>query len=99
MKIQSTLIIICSFILGLGGFSQNYVDLAKVSHTQIPDAGFENSDALSTPITQSKILTSIPIKISDSLAFLTGVDYELHNLKLSPTSDPVNLNIITAKLD
>ncbi len=98
MKLQSTLFIICIFILFVSGFSQNYVDLAKVSHTQIPNAGFENSDALSTPITQSKILTSIPIKISDSLAFLTGVDYELHNLKLFPISDPVNLSVITAKL-
>ena len=98
MKLQSTLFIICTFILFVSGFSQNYVDLVKATHTQIPNAGFENSEALSTPITQSKILTSVPIKISDSLTFLTGVDYELHNLKLLPISEPVNLNIVTAKV-
>ena len=98
MKLQSTLFIICTFILIVGGFSQNYVDLVKATHTQIPNAGFENSEALSTPITQSKILTSIPIKISDSHAFLTGVDFELHSLKLHPISEPVNLNIVTLRL-
>jgi hypothetical protein len=98
MKLQSTLFIICIFILFVSGFSQNYVDLVKATHTQIPNASFKNSEALSTPITQSKILTSVPIKISDSLTFLTGVDYELHNLKLLPVSEPVNLNIVTAKV-
>ena len=98
MKLQSTLFIICIFILFVSGFSQNYVDLVKATHTQIPNASFKNSEALSTPIIQSKILTSVPIKISDSLTFLTGVDYELHNLKLLPVSEPVNLNIVTAKV-
>ena len=62
---------------------QNYVDLVKFTHTQIPNSTFINNENISTPITQTKLSTSLPISLSDSLAFLTGIDYELHRLKIN----------------
>ena len=93
-------LILSALFVGLVLFSsgQNYVDLVKVTHTQIPSSTFNNNKNISTPITQTKLSTSIPITISDSLVFLTGIDYEVHRLKLSPIGDPSNLNIATVKL-
>ena len=93
--ILSTLLSSLTFLT----FGQNYVDLVKLTHTQVPNSVFENNLNISTPITQTKLSTSIPITLNDSLVFLTGVDYELHRLKLNPlAADFSNLNIATLKL-
>jgi len=101
--IFSTLLVSLTLI----GSGQNYVDLIKITHTQIPSSPFnklENEDYKrfseihSTSVSQSKISTSLPIALGDSLIFLTGVDYELHRLKLNPISTFSNLNIATLKL-
>ncbi|MBO73355.1 MAG: hypothetical protein CMD35_07055 [Flavobacteriales bacterium] len=93
--ILSTLLSSLTFLT----FGQNYVDLVKLTHTQVPNSVFENNPNISTPITQTKLSTSIPITLNDSLVFLTGVDYELHRLKLNPlAADFSNLNIATLKL-
>lgn len=94
-KIVSTSLFIC---LALTGFSQGYVDILKVEHTGVPKSTFNNNKNESTSISQSKISTSVPVQLGDSLAFLTGIDYELHRLKLKPFSDFSNLNIATLKL-
>ena len=83
----------------LTGSGQNYVDLAKFTHTQVPNSIFKNNQNTSTPITQTKLSTSIPITFSDSLAFLTGIDYELHRLKINPVETSMsNLSLATLKL-
>lgn len=81
---------------GLKG--QNYVDLAKFSYTSVPSSGFEDVTSGENSVAQTKLLTSVPIKISDSLALLTGIDYENHYLKLHPFADTVSMNIVTLKL-
>jgi hypothetical protein len=104
-------LVLCTLLVGLTLIvsGQNYVDLVKFTHTQIPSSPFnklENgeyksiNDNPSTSVTQSKISTSIPITLGDSLVFLTGIDYELHRLKLNPVRVRTfsNLNIATLKL-
>ena len=83
----------------LTGAGQNYVDLAKFTHTQIPNCIFKNNQNTSTSITQTKLYTSVPISINDSLAFLTGIDYEVHRLKINPMNTSFsNLHLATLKL-
>ena len=102
-------IVFSTLLIGFALISsgQNYVDLIKFSHTQIPSSSFnklENEEYTSisenpaTSVSQTKLSTSLPISLSDSLVFLTGIDYELHRLKLNPTNAFSNLNIGTLKL-
>ena len=105
MKKNIFSILLVGFTLISSG--QSYVDLVKFTHAQIPSSPFnkfENGDyksideTPSTSVSQSKISTSLPITLGDSLVFLTGIDYELHRLKLNPVSTFSNLNIATLKL-
>ncbi len=82
------------------GKAQNYVDLAKFTHSNVPNTSLDvaGSEDLETSIMQSKILTSLPIKLSDSLAFLMGVDYENHSIQLKRLWGTSNMNIATLKL-
>lgn len=94
-------IVFSTLLIGLALISsgQNYVDLAKLTHTQVPNSVFTNNQNTSTAITQTKVLTSVPITLNDSLAFLTGIDYELHRLKINPVETSMsNLSLATLKL-
>ena len=70
---------------------QDYIDLVKFAHTHIPSSSFnklENEEYTSisenpaTSVSQTKLSTSLPIKLNESSAFLTGIDYELHRVQL-----------------
>lgn len=96
---KKTVLSILLIGFALTGSGQNYVDLAKFTHTQVPNSVFKNNENISTPITQTKISTSLPVSLSDSLAFLTGIDYELHRLKINPVETSMsNLSLATLKL-
>lgn len=88
------LLIIFSFLSN----AQNYVDLVKVTYTGVPSVPFTTNTNNSTSISQSKVLTSVPVKITDSLALLTGIDYELHNAQLFPFIDASNMSVATLKI-
>jgi len=63
---------------------QDYIDLVKFAHTHIPSVKLKdyNSSSPNTSVTQTKISTSLPFKLNESSAFLTGIDYELHRVQL-----------------
>lgn len=88
-----------SFVLSFG-MTQNYVDLAKFTHTGVPSTTVDvpGSENFETSLSQTKLLTSIPIKITDSLAFLTGIDYENHNLQLKRAWKSSSMHVSTLKL-
>ena len=97
-KIVSTALVAC---LALTGFSQNYVDLAKFTHTSVPSTTIDtlgNDGKFDTPMSQTKLLTSVPIKLSDSLAILTGVDYENHRVQLRERWSTSSMNVTTFKV-
>lgn len=80
--------------------AQNYVDLAKFTHSNVPKTTVDvpGSEGLETPVMQTKVLTSVPVKLGDSLAFLTGIDYENHAIQLKRFWETSNMNITTLKL-
>ena len=79
---------------------QNYIDLAKFTYTGVPNINIDNTplENYTSSIEQTKLLTSIPVKISDSLAFLTGIDFENHTSKLKNIWSPSSMNITTFKV-
>jgi hypothetical protein len=95
-------LILSSIFLGSFLFSaaQHYVDLFKLTYTDVPNVDINQapSDPLKSSINQTKLLTSVPIKISDSLTFLTGIDYENHTTKLKNIWSASSMHITTLKL-
>ena len=79
---------------------QEYIDLVKFAHTHIPSVKLKdyNSSSPNTSVTQTKISTSLPVKLNESSAFLTGIDYELHRVQLSlkPNSDDFTSGFINS---
>ncbi|MBL56310.1 MAG: hypothetical protein CMP61_03890 [Flavobacteriales bacterium] len=75
-----------AFLISLTFISlaQDYLDLVKFTHTHIPSVKLKdyNSSSPNTSVTQTKISTSLPVKLNESSVFLTGIDYELHRVQL-----------------
>ncbi len=88
------------FSIALISSGQNYIDLAKFTYTGVPNINIDNTplENDTSSITQTKLLTSIPVKISDSLAFLIGIDYENHTTKIKKGWSPSSMNITTFKV-
>lgn len=86
----------------LSSIGQNYVDLAKVTYTSVPsttvDSLTNNNSQFEAPISQTKLLTSVPIKLTDSITFLTGVDFENHRVQLKEKWSLSSMKVTTFKL-
>ncbi len=92
---KQILAIICILIMQ-PIWAQNYVDILKVNYGNILDSGFENSDA-KTNVSLLDISLTYPIKLSDKVAVVTGIDYTQHALDLAPNAETSTLNSITLK--
>lgn len=93
------ILLITLFSSTLWGAAQRYVDLAKFTYTNAPQVNVNPAplDPFESSVIQSKLLTSIPVQISDSLAFLTGIDFENHTTTLKSGWAPSSVNIATLK--
>lgn len=70
-------------LLSVSVFSQNYVDILKISYSNNFNSEFENVNQ-STTVKSIDMDFTFPIVINDSNALVTGVTYSLNNLQLFP---------------
>ncbi|MBQ0736219.1 DUF6268 family outer membrane beta-barrel protein [Aquimarina celericrescens] len=94
MKFSSLPLIAFLFTYSL--IAQDYIDIVKVNYANIFDAGFEGSNA-TTNVDLFDVSLTYPIKLSEKIAVITGVDYNQQKLELFPNSEKTSLNNITLK--
>jgi hypothetical protein len=81
-------ILLLLLIIGFGTqlFAQNYVDIAKMNYGFMPNVPFGDTDN-STDIHDIDLGLVYPIKLSDKLAIITGVDYSDQIMNITPYND------------
>lgn len=89
--------IIKLFLSGSFAFSQNYVDLLKVSASTTPNNTFDSSD-VKTRINDVLVDLTVPVKINEGFSVLTGVIYEDMQTKLFTDGIIKNFGSTTVKL-
>ena len=99
MKIEMNryflIIVIC---IGTGFvFSQNYIDLLKVSGHTTPYNTFDTSSA-KTQVNEVMVDLTIPIKLNEKTSIITGVIYETIQTKLFEDGDIKTFGSTTLKL-
>lgn len=82
-------------LLVLAGLSnqliaQNYVDLAKLNYGYLPNVPFGDSDN-TTDVHDIDVGLVYPIKLSDKLAIITGVDFSDQIMRIKPFNDELDL--------
>lgn len=75
---------------GVQLMAQNYVDIAKFNYGYVPNVPFEKSDDY-TDVHDIDVGLVYPIKLSDKLAIITGVDFSDQIMNITPLNDPFNL--------
>lgn len=92
--------IICSLFLitfYTGAIAQQYIDLAKFHYVTTPENNFDSIGG-STTIQEFGTDLTLPIKISDKNAIITGCFLEKIKTKLSPLSSPTSVSAISLKV-
>ncbi|MEZ4778222.1 MAG: DUF6268 family outer membrane beta-barrel protein [Flavobacteriaceae bacterium] len=90
-------ILICLFFVTTLGFSQNYVDLVKLSHSYGFENRFEGTE-FSTDVLSLEADLTLPIPINEKYVFVTGVSFTKNRLQLFPDAPFQNLYGTTLKL-
>lgn len=91
------LLLIQLFLAGSFAFSQNYVDILKVSASTTPNNTFDSS-AAKTKLQEACVDLTVPVKIQEGLSVLTGVAYESLQTKLFSDGNTKNFGSTTLKL-
>lgn len=91
------ILLIRLFLAGSFAFSQNYVDLLKVSASTTPNNTFDSSD-VKTRINDLLVDLTVPVKINEGFSVLTGVIYEDMQTKLFADGIVKNFGSTTVKL-
>ena len=76
--------------LGINLFAQNYVDIAKFNYGYIPDVSLSDSQNR-TDVQGIDVGVMVPIKLSEKIAVITGVDVSDQAIEIRSTSGIVNL--------
>lgn len=74
-------LIITLFLASTVAFSQNYVDILKMSASTTPDNTFDSSST-KTKLNELLVDLTVPVKINDGFSVLTGAIYEDIQTKL-----------------
>jgi hypothetical protein len=77
--------------------SQNYVDVIKVTASTTPNNAFDSS-ATQTKLNELLVDLTVPVKINNTSAILTGVIYECIQTKLFADGNSKNFGSSTLKL-
>jgi hypothetical protein len=91
------LLVIRLFLAGSFAFSQNYVDVLKVSSSTTSNNTFDTS-ATKTKLHEACVDLTVPVKINDGFSVLTGVIYEQMQTKLFDDGIVKNFGSTTVKL-
>ncbi|MFN8115137.1 MAG: DUF6268 family outer membrane beta-barrel protein [Bacteroidia bacterium] len=91
-------ILLFRFLLaGSLGFSQNYVDVLKVSASTTPNNTFDSSST-KTKLNELMVDLTVPVKINEDFSVLTGVIYEDIQTKLFADGIVKNFGSTSVKL-
>ncbi|HRG00659.1 MAG TPA: DUF6268 family outer membrane beta-barrel protein [Bacteroidia bacterium] len=91
-------ILLFRFLLaGSLGFSQNYVDVLKVSASTSPNNTFDSSST-KTKLNELMVDLTVPVKINEGFSVLTGVIYEDIQTKLFADGIVKNFGSTSVKL-
>lgn len=77
-------------------FSQNYVDILKVTGNTTPLNKFDSSSS-STRVNEIVADLTLPVKLNDNNAIVTGLIYETVQTKLFANEPAKNISAVTLK--
>jgi len=77
--------------------AQDYIDLAKLHYTTTPTNNFDSIDG-NTSVTEIGADITLPIKLNDKNAIITGFYWESLKVKLFPLSNNTTFSTINVKL-
>ena len=77
--------------------AQNYVDLVRIGYGETFSTEFDGVSG-STTVSSLDIFTTVPVPLSESQIFLTGIDLTRNRLQLQPDAAFSNLYSTTLKL-
>ncbi|GAA3508005.1 hypothetical protein GCM10022393_17750 [Aquimarina addita] len=80
----------CLSLIVQFSISQEYIDLVKLSYGNVYNVGFENSEE-KTNVGSLNVGVTYPIKVSDKIAIITGLDYGQQKLDLFPGGTTIGL--------
>jgi hypothetical protein len=97
LNMNKYLLLIRLLLAGSFAFSQNYVDILKVSASTTPNNSFDSS-ATKTKLNEVLVDLTVPVKINEGFSVLTGVIYESIQTKLFADGIAKNFGSTTVKL-
>lgn len=77
--------------------SQSYVDIARFSYANSPFNSFDNSDE-DNQLQEYSLSLTLPVKLNDSLALITGIFGELINTRLNPKANYEQLYTLNPRI-
>ena len=75
---------------------QSYVDLAKINYTNVVNAGYEDTNQETTIRAFDAALT-IPMRLTQDVALITGIEYSNQTLSLFPGAEEAALSYATVR--
>ena len=96
-KIKISVLLIVVSLAAQSMSAQDYIDLFKINYTNVPSAGFEESEE-ETEVSMFDIGLTYPIKLNDEVAIITGLDYTQQSLELGPNAITNTLNMLRLKV-
>lgn len=96
LKIKISLVLIIVSIAFQSLSAQGYIDLFKINYTTVPSSGYEEVDG-DNEVSMFDVGLTYPIKLSDKVAVITGLDYAQQTLELAPNTENVTLNMLRLK--
>jgi hypothetical protein len=97
MKQIKLLLLVVILFSALSTYSQNYVDLARFHYSTTPQNTFDSIPG-NTNIEEFGADITLPIKLNDDNAILTGFYLEQIKTKLHPSDNPRTVSTINLKL-
>lgn len=97
MQYIKTIVLSLTFCLAIATNAQNYVDLARLHYATTPQNEFDSIPG-NTNIEEFGADITLPIKLNDGNAILTGFYLEQIKTKLNPTSTSITISTINLKI-
>lgn len=94
---KSKLILIVMLLSTISTYSQEYIDLIKFHYSPTPKNSFVDTTG-KAPLSEMGLDLTLPLKINDSLAIITGVFWENITTQLAPKTENITISTFNLRV-